>query len=727
MRIDELSLKGFGKWQDASFRFGAGLNVFAAPNESGKSTLLQGIFAALYGLKRDYVKSARYLPEYEKYRPWHQGDYETIISYRLGDKSYRLHRCLLREREQSRLFLEPEWTELTDIYMEDRRKERPFLEQHLGLTRSLFTDIAWIKRGPLFAAEHLMPALAQNEEANPAASRMLAELDRDLAAIGKKERAESTLLGKAGALLAQKEAELASAESAWKIISQLTRQIAEWEDEKRDLEHLHSRLRQRQQRLREREQSWQKRWEHSHTPPESDEEWEGWSRSAGTPKERQIHEEARAALARMDASSLQVGKGKWDDVDRDRLLADYDRGVQLRRQREEGHVQLAMLAATMASRGGRQDRADRQKKKGGAPVRLFGMAGALAVLGIVLAIFDQALSAGVLLAGSALLAGTAWVRMRAKANPSHVSDPAAQEIQNRQRELADLDDELQRLIGAWGVPSWETFAQMREEALGSLRDRESVQLQDRLVRQEEKARLLLQWGEQLRAVWETEKAELEREQAAMLVELERVERQIQHLREQIARANGEVAAHDAVSLAKAKSEQEEAASAMQQLLQKREALQIARDALQEAVAEWNRDVSPGINERASEVFAQITAGEYRDVRLDPQEGFAVRLLEPARQLVLDLEQCSTGTQDQLYLAQRLALLSHVSQNSEPLPLFFDDHFVHYDDERLRRTLEFLAELSEKHQIFLFTCQDRELRILEPWLGVSDRHVVHTLG
>lgn len=733
MRVEEVTLKGFGKWRDATFRFAPGINVFAAPNEAGKSTLLQGIFAALYGMKRDYVKGARYLPEYEKYRPWHQGDYETIITYQLAGKSYRLHRFLQKEREQARIFLDPEWTELTDVYREDRRKERDFLEKHLGLSRALFTDIAWIRREPLSAAEHLMPSLSRTDEANPAAGSMLAELDRDLAAIGKKERAENTLLGKAGALVAQKEAELASAEAAWKIISQLTHQIADWEAERLELDQQRSRLQQRLQRTNAREQILQERWQKSYRFPNEAEEWEWWERTALSAEEKQIHKEANIAFSRVLAAPLEDHANSTPPFDREKLQADYARGVQLRKRWEEGHLRLAELAASAMIEGNR--RQDRQKewqrKQQRVPVWMWGSAGLLAILGFVLGAVEQtALSVGLFVLAAAA-AGMAWVKTRSRQHAGNQAEAettsTSREWKKLQEELTALEAQLHRIVGEWGAADWEAFLEKRDEWLNSLRSQESSQLKAQLSQKEAKAHIAERWGDDLRGVLEQEKAVLEREKEAWSLQWQSLEERLQQIREEMARANGEVAAHDTVSVAKAKGEYEEAASALRQLQQKREALQIARDTLQEALAEWNRDVSPGVNDHASQVLAQITGGAYRDVRLDPHEGFAIRVLEPSRQLVLEQEQCSTGTQDQLYLAQRLALLTHVSRHSEALPLFLDDHFVHYDDARLRRTLEYLVELSQEHQIFLFTCQEREMKILEPLLRVSNRHLVHTLG
>lgn len=737
MRVDELQLKGFGKWQDAVFRFAPGINVFAAPNEAGKSTLLQGIFAALYGMKRDYVKSARYLPEYEKYRPWHHGDYETIITYHLAGKTYRLHRYLQKEREQARIFLDPEWTELTDVYQEDRRKERNFLELHLGLNRSLFTDITWIRREPLTAGEHLMPSLTtETVEANPAVNQILAELDRELTGIGKKERAENTLLGKATALAIQKEQELAQAESAWKTVSHLTRQLALWEEERLELEQLRNRLQRRKRSASQQEQEWQKRWQASYSPPD-EQQWDWWEGTAASPEEQKIHREARAAMAEPHAGRNHPAADDTSlpQVELERLQADYAKGAQLRKAREECHLELARLAATTVSAGSRrQARSDRQgtkAQKWPKQALLWGSAAFSVAVGVIAFMAGQPTLGGFVFVLAVTLAGIGWLLGRSKQGGQ--DDAAAgehdstKEWQRLQNEISQLDNQLKQLLGAWNAADWDAFLSLREEWQSKLFSQESNQLAAMITKKDEEAVLLNRWGNAVRSHLEKEKAVRESEQNAWQSELQRIEERMQELREQIARAHGEMSVHDTVSVAQARGEYEEAVAGLRQLQMKREALQLTRDTLQEALAEWNRDVSPAVNQQASEAMAQITGGTYRDVRLDPQAGFAVRLLEPSRQMVLEQEQCSTGTQDQLYLSQRLALHHYVSKQTEPLPLFLDDHFVHYDQERLEKTLAFLAKRGEDHQIFLFTCQDRELQALEPFLRHSGRHAIHHLG
>lgn len=735
MRIEELYIKGFGKWQDATFRFSPGINLFAAPNEAGKSTLLQALFAALYGMKRDYVKTTRYLPEYEKYRPWHQGEYETVITYQMSGKTYRLHRTLQKEREQARVFLLPEWTELTDVYHEDRRKERDFIERHLGLTRSLFTDVTWIRREPLASGEHLLPALqgdAEGDEAAPLVRRILDELEREANGIGKKERAENTLLGKAAALAAQKEQELLHARSVWNEVSQLTRQIAEWEEEKRVQEQRKKRLQQRKERALQQVAALQERWQQSYAAPD-EAKWEWWEETAFSPKERLIHQQARQALAelhadghndRTDPNSQEERQAEWE-----RLTADYELGLRLRRDWETAHLQLARTAATAmsASAGARRQRA-RAKQSGwpAYPVWLWVAACLFAGMGAISFLFAEWGKGTVAFALAVLAAWFGAITSRKRAGGAQ-EQPMAPEWQQWQQEAGRLDAELARLLGRWGAADWDSFLALRETMRDQLQAFSAERFRTQASRREEAAAILRDWGERVRECLTEEQKKWEQELEACRDEEAQREQRLQELREQIARANGQLQAHEGISLAKAQSEYEAAVREVKQLQIKREALKLAGDTLREAATAWNRDLSAAVSGRASQLMAQISGGAYRDVRLHPQEGFRIRLLEPRSQQVLEQEQCSTGTQDQLYFAQRLALFLHVSAQTEPLPLFLDDHFVHYDQKRLEQALRYLAALGEEHQVFLFSCTERERRFLEPLLAASERHTFHSLG
>jgi len=69
---------------------------------------------------------------------------------------------------------------------------------------------------------------------------------------------------------------------------------------------------------------------------------------------------------------------------------------------------------------------------------------------------------------------------------------------------------------------------------------------------------------------------------------------------------------------------------------------------------------------------------------------------------------SQGTRDQIYLSIRFALMDHLDANQERLPAFLDEVFVNWDKERRMLGYEILKDLSERRQVFVFTCH--------PWLA-----------
>ena len=52
-----------------------------------------------------------------------------------------------------------------------------------------------------------------------------------------------------------------------------------------------------------------------------------------------------------------------------------------------------------------------------------------------------------------------------------------------------------------------------------------------------------------------------------------------------------------------------------------------------------------------------------------------------------------------------------SAGGEPLPLFLDEALVHWDERRLDRGLLILRTISERRQVFFFTCHRELYRIL----------------
>lgn len=127
----------------------------------------------------------------------------------------------------------------------------------------------------------------------------------------------------------------------------------------------------------------------------------------------------------------------------------------------------------------------------------------------------------------------------------------------------------------------------------------------------------------------------------------------------------------------------------------------------ESVSQKLKDTfSPELNAVASRLLGSMTAGAYSGMTLESDASLCVL----TRFRKIPANQLSQGTIDQVYLSFRLASILYMWPRT-PLPLLFDDAFNHYDDVRLESTLLWLNE-NYPGQILIFTCQDREARILK---------------
>ena len=91
-----------------------------------------------------------------------------------------------------------------------------------------------------------------------------------------------------------------------------------------------------------------------------------------------------------------------------------------------------------------------------------------------------------------------------------------------------------------------------------------------------------------------------------------------------------------------------------------------------------------VDREASDLISGITGGIYTSMSID--ENLDVFMNTPSK--LVPIEQVSSGTMDQIYLALRLAAAKLVQNGRrDTMPLIFDDSFVLYDDERLKTALK----------------------------------------
>lgn len=135
-----------------------------------------------------------------------------------------------------------------------------------------------------------------------------------------------------------------------------------------------------------------------------------------------------------------------------------------------------------------------------------------------------------------------------------------------------------------------------------------------------------------------------------------------------------------------------------------QALELAVQEITRISQSFYEDMQDELNAEISRYVSLFTAGAYDSVRLDEQG--QLQILTEGREVRPEL--LSRGTLEQIYLALRLAV-GNVVTKEEPLPILLDEAFAMCDDDRLAQTLQTLSTL--QNQIFLFTCQKREVEML----------------
>ncbi len=154
-------------------------------------------------------------------------------------------------------------------------------------------------------------------------------------------------------------------------------------------------------------------------------------------------------------------------------------------------------------------------------------------------------------------------------------------------------------------------------------------------------------------------------------------------------------------------------------------LQIACEQLSAAADDYHRNFLPRLNQMLTSDLEASTGGQYSHVQVD-RANFRVRVGVPTLPGLIATEQLSQGVQDQIYLLLRFGLAELISDGRESLPFLLDDPFVNYDHVRLLLTLNLIARVAERTQLFLFTKDD----FIARWFGEQSfdaaRHQLNVL-
>lgn len=140
-----------------------------------------------------------------------------------------------------------------------------------------------------------------------------------------------------------------------------------------------------------------------------------------------------------------------------------------------------------------------------------------------------------------------------------------------------------------------------------------------------------------------------------------------------------------------------------QLSLRQDALALAMETLTDANQQLQSRFSPQVSELAATLFSRMTGDKYDFVRLT--EDLSMEIRQKGESVNHSQLSLSSGTLEQLYLSLRLAICRLLL--GDEAPLILDDALVFFDDYRMAQALELLKDEAQTRQILLFTCHQRE--------------------
>lgn len=151
-------------------------------------------------------------------------------------------------------------------------------------------------------------------------------------------------------------------------------------------------------------------------------------------------------------------------------------------------------------------------------------------------------------------------------------------------------------------------------------------------------------------------------------------------------------------------ERERKHQALQQLLQMRDALALAREEIsrlhQEVSRNWQAELKKKLEELVPRLLPHYEEpGVLENLELTLRDRATGKVLQGAK----ELGYLSRGTRDQLDFLLRIAIGEILTKHCGPLPLILDEPFAHWDDERFAQGVRFLTELAEQRQVLVLTC------------------------
>ena len=140
MKLQSLSIQGFGKFRNFTLDLSEGLNIIYGLNEAGKSTLHAFIEGMFYGFIDGTKKKRSFLGAHEKYAPRDNAPYQGSLTFTHEGGKYRLERNFAKRKGFVKLINAKTGKDITDEYPAHPVRKEIDLARFLDMPYTLFKN-----------------------------------------------------------------------------------------------------------------------------------------------------------------------------------------------------------------------------------------------------------------------------------------------------------------------------------------------------------------------------------------------------------------------------------------------------------------------------------------------------------------------------------------------------------------------------------------------------------
>ena len=688
MKIKNIKVNAYGNIENKDINLEEGINIIHGANESGKSTLLNYIISIFYGISRN--KDGKALSDYEKYKPWNSNEFSGRISYKLenGEK-YEIFRDFNKKNPK---IYNDKLEDISDRFETDKKDGSKFFIEQMGIDKQMYLSTVVSTQEEVRLDEknqnmliQKIANLAGTGEDNVSYKKALIKLQekiRDEIGTNKTSQKPVNIIEKEIVEINNKIVETEKYRNRKYEIDaekeQILSELKELEQQKQILQELQNSMKSEEEtknRLEIREKN----------------------RKDNIAKINELTNQKNTINA--ESERVQSAKNHLQDI-------------------IKGHKENIEKLNSEIEKIANEKEETQEKEKPSILFIVITVVLAIALICSIILIKNYIVS-GIL--GVALIANIVFYvinKNKQKVNKAKLREKINQE---KQYKTEKLENQKQQIIA--NVNTTEKELEKQEEEEKQVNSELSMLKGQIILLEKNNEKITEEIEQDNKAIKEESNKNkqqiIEKYKDKNINDLlyindyqnyiSKIEETINNNRIRIKgleiEYNTIVPQLDEMVVLEEKREADK--EKLAELREKESIINIAIENLMDAYEEMKTTITPKFTKNLSESIQKISSNKYNKVTINDENGM---IIENNRGEYVEAIKLSTGTIDQLYLALRLSMIDELSK--ENLPIILDESFAYSDNNRLKNMLQYLTSDLNNHQTIIFTCTDREQKMLE---------------